>query len=56
MADDRTTPRPWFAIADDVKATRRLLEIGTMSAMCASLEDEEWERLLTLMEEADDLS
>jgi len=42
-------PRLWFEIADDLKETRRLL-------MCASLEDEEWERLLMLMENADDLS
>jgi hypothetical protein len=49
-------PRLWFEIADDVKETRRLLEVGTMTAMCASLDDEEWERLLALMENADDLS
>lgn len=48
--------RPWFEVADEVKETRRLLETGTMTAMCAALEDDEWERLLALMENADDFA
>jgi len=58
-ADGKMSPRearPWFEVADEVKETRRLLETGTMTAMCAALEDDEWERLLALMENADDFS
>ncbi len=45
--------RRWYEIVDEIKSAKSL-GIGTLEAMVATLDDADWERLLVLMQEADD--
>ncbi len=48
--------RFWFEILDEIREVKSSFRFGTLEALTSVLRDEEWDRLLILMQNADEFS